>query len=381
MDFNYVVVPALIVLFAALVIWLAIRRIRSLSSKSCRKWRKIVERVVLASIGTVVAVIAITAAFNAIALFVFRARNPPPGTTYLVNGHAMHIDCSGTGSPTIVLEAGLGNDDLIWGGVQPVLSRTTRVCSYDRAGFGWSQVLPPPRDADHIADELHGLLSAAKIDGPIVLMGHSIAGIYMRDYVSRYPQGIVGLIFVDGSTPLQNRWPAFQAAQAHQPPVWAVMLLMRAAFSAGIPRPFGQCSRTLPGFNAHASELEAQDLCHAQVGAMAAEMDSVDRSGEETIHTGPYGDLPILIFSHDPAKSLSAKNPPAQTVNMEAAWTQMQENLKQLSSRSRRIVAKGSSHYIQIDRADLIEKEVPLFIAQIRGAAPPQSSYGTTVTE
>lgn len=383
MDFNYVVVPALILLVGGLIVWLSIRRILSPPSMSSRKWRKIAERVVLSAISIFIAVIATTATFNAVALSIFRIKNPPPGSTYLVNGHKMHINCTGVGTPTIILDARLGAGALIWGGVQPVLSRTTRVCAYDRAGYGWSDALPPPRDADHVADELHSLLRAAKIDSPIVLMGHSIGGVYIRDYASRYPDGVAGLIFVDAATPFQDRpqTPTLKAAQAKEPPVWLEAFLMRAAFSSGIPRLLGQCSRTLPGFDSHASKLEAEDDCHLQVGAAAAELDSFDRSSEETIHTGPYGELPVLIFSHDPAKALSDDKDKALAMDMESYWTQMQENLKKLSSRSKRIIAKGSGHDVQIDRADLIEQEVPLFIELIRGTVLPGTGYGTTVTK
>ena len=207
-DFNYVVAPALIVLAGILVAWLATRRILSLRRKSYPAWRKVTERIVLSLVALVAVVLAASSGFNAIALHHFRSK--PPGQMYQVNGHQMRIACTGSGSPTIVLDAGLGNDGLIWGGVQPVLAKTTRVCSYDRAGFGWSDALPPPRDADHIADELHGLLAAAKIGGPIVLMGHSIAGMYIRDYATRYPAEVAGLIFVDGSTPLQEPKPGVQ---------------------------------------------------------------------------------------------------------------------------------------------------------------------------
>lgn len=109
-----------------------------------------------------------------------------------------------------------------------------------------------------------------------------------------------------------------------------------------------------------------------QWSAVGAESTSFERSGEETAHTGPYGALPILIFSQDPAKDTSA---------IARAWNTMQENLKQLSTRSRRIIARASSHYIQIDRADLIRQEVPLFIEQIRGTAPQPSNYGLTTTK
>jgi pimeloyl-ACP methyl ester carboxylesterase len=288
----------------------------------------------------------------------------------------MRIDCSGSGSPVIVLDAGLGNDGLIWGRVQPALAKTTRVCSYDRAGFGWSDTLPPPRDADHIAAELHGLLAAAQVPGPIVLMGHSIAGIYLRDYATRYPENVAGLIFVDGSTPLQNRNPAFKAHLNPQPPSMFRALWKQAKFAAGIPRLLGECSDSLPGFDPHAAQLEAEDQCHDRSAAVAAEFESFDRSGEETVHTGPYGALPILIFSQDPVRTAKV-----QTMDVVMAWNQMQEELKQLSTRSRRIIAKGSTHYVQGDRADLIESEVSKFIEQIRGTAPQPADYGSTQTK
>ena len=375
MDFDYGVVPALILLFAVAIIFLCVRRILSLSTKSFRTWRKVVERIVLSIAVLFWAVIGVSAGFNAIALGWLRAHNPPPGDNYTVNGHTMHINCTGSGSPTIVLEAGLGNDALIWGGVQPELAKTTRVCGYDRAGFGWSDALPAPRDADHIAGELHGLLTEAKITGPIVLMGHSIAGIYMRDFASRYPEGVQGIVFVDGSTPMQQENPAFKAAMSKGPPMWLNVLIQRFMMDAGIPRLFGQCTRSMPGFDAQASKLQAEDLCHAQVSAVQAEMNSMDASGKETVHSGPYGALPILIFSEDPAKR--GAMPPAMAV----AWNQMQEDLKKLSTKSRRIIAKGSSHYIQLDRPELLNKEVPLFIAQVRGVAAEATNYGSTVTE
>ena len=312
---------------------------------------------------------------NAIALY--RYRHPPPGQSYLVDGHQMRIDCTGSGSPTLVLDAGLGNDGLIWGGLQPVLAKTTRVCSYDRAGFGWSDALPPPRDADHIAAELHGLLIAANVNGPIVLMGHSIAGMYIRDYATRYPEKVSGLIFVDGSTPLQDRNPAFAAHGGMGPPPWFAMLLMKVASAAGIPRLFGACSRSLPGFDARAAKLQAEDQCHHPFAAIDAESENFDRSGEQTVHTGPYGALPILIFSQDPAKVASEGQP----TEMVKAWNQMQEDLKKLSTRSRRIIARGSSHYVQLDRAELVEREVKLFLEQIRGTAPEPADYGSTTTE
>ncbi len=374
MNFAYGLIPVLLILMGILVAWLATRRLLSLRSRIYPGWRKATESIVLSLLAVAAVAVAGSSAFNAIALY--RFRKSPPGQMVLVDGHAMRIDCSGSGSPAIVLDAGLGNDGFIWGRVQPALAKTTRVCSYDRAGFGWSDALPPPRDADHIAAELHGLLAEAHVTGPVVLMGHSIAGIYMRDYATRYPENVAGLIFVDASTPLQNRNPAFKANANPQPPSWFQTLRKEATFAVGIPRLMGECSRSQPGFDPRASKLLAEDQCHDRSAAVAAELESFDRSGEETVHTGPYGTLPILIFSQDPART-AAQGEPKDVV---MAWSQMQENLKQLSTRSRRIIAKGSTHYIQGDRPDLIEREVPKFIEQIRGTAAQPADYGSTQT-
>jgi pimeloyl-ACP methyl ester carboxylesterase len=375
MDFLYVVIPALLVPAGILIAWLSIQRLRSLGRSTYPQWRKITERVVFSLVAVVALGVAGSSGWNAIALYHFR--HPMPGKIYLVDGHAMRIDCLGSGSPGIILDAGLGNDGLIWGGVQPVLARTTRVCSYDRAGFGWSDALPPPRDADHIATELHGLLAVAGINGPVVLMGHSIAGMYIRAYATRYPTEVAGLIFVDGSTPLQNRNPAFKAHYPSGSTPWLHRLLSETGLALGIPRLTGVCSQSLPGFAARAGKLAAEDQCHRQPEAYAGEFASFDRSGEETLHTGPYGSLPVLIFSQDPAKAASDGEP----ADIAAAWNLMQEDLKKLSTRSRRIVARGSPHYIQLVRSDLIEREVPIFIEQIRGTAPQPADYGSTTTE
>jgi pimeloyl-ACP methyl ester carboxylesterase len=378
MDFDYVVAPALLLLIGVLVIWLSVRRILSLSAKVSQKWRRIAERTVLSLVVLFAGAVAGSASFNAIARLWFRVHNPAPGEIYIVDGYKMHIDCTGRGSPTIVLDAGLGNDAVTWAAVQPVLARTTRVCAYDRAGFGSSQAQPAPRDADHIAAELHGLLLVAKVTGPIVLMGHSIAGIYIRDYATRYPEDVAGMVFVDGSTPMQQNNPAFKAMMGKGPsPV--VVAIAKAAFIVGVPRLLGRCSHTRPGLDAHDAQLQAEDFCEMHVQASLGESGNLERSGLETVHTGPYGALPILIFSHDPNKDLATEN--ATQKMAEPVWNQMQEDLKKLSTRSRRIIAKNSSHYVQIDRQDLIEKEVPLFIQQIRGAAPQPTNYGSTVTE
>jgi pimeloyl-ACP methyl ester carboxylesterase len=377
-DFDYVVMPAILLVVGVVVVWLSVRRLCLLPQKSYSKVRRVTERIVLSLAIFLVVAVAGSSVANAITLHRFRAQNSPPGTMYSINGHRMRIECSGIGSPTVVLDAGLGNDGFVWGVMQPQLSKVTRVCSYDRAGFGWSDALPPPRDADHIAGELHQLLSQAGVTGPIVLMGHSIAGVYIRDYATRYPADIAGMVFVDSATPLQDENPAMKSKG---PPLWATTLLLRSALIAGVPRLLGMCSQTRPEFQGQARKLQAEDLCHVHYEAIAAETDSFNQSGHQTLHTGPYSSVPILVFSHDPAKLIPQNHPSKEIVEQQEAWSQMQEDLKRLSTRSRRIVARGSAHNVHLDRPDLVEREVSLFIEQIRGTVPQPMDYGSTVTK
>jgi pimeloyl-ACP methyl ester carboxylesterase len=367
----------LVLLIAFLVCVACILRMRALRRKGYAKWRRIGGMIVLSVVILIAAAVGTGATFNAVAAQYFFARHPAPGRVYDVGGYKMHLYCTGEGSPALIADAGLSNDSLIWGNVQPELSKITRVCSYDRAGFGWSERRPDPRDADRIVQELHGLLTAAGITGPIVLMGHSISGVYIRAYASHYPQNLSGLIFVDGSTPLQDdRFPA-KVTQAEKN-AWFQFLIAKWVYILGIPRLMGQCSHA-EGFSGSVGEMIAEDQCRPSLfTAVAQEDKSFKQSGNETIHTGPFGDVPILILSEDPEHSPPSDIPPQAAESVSKIWNEMQEELKNLSTRSRRIIARGSGHYVQIDRASLLNEEVTNFIKQIRGEMPAPTDYGST---
>ncbi len=120
-----------------------------------------------------------------------------PGQLVDVGGYRLHLQCVGQGSPTVVLDAGLGSFSLDWGAVQPQLATTTRVCAYDRAGLGWSEPGPLPRSPQQFADELHVLLTNAGVEGPYVLVAHSISGKTARLFASQHPNEVVGMVLVD----------------------------------------------------------------------------------------------------------------------------------------------------------------------------------------
>lgn len=338
-------------------------------------WR-ILRRVGLGMVVLLLVLGAAGARWNVLAIRHYRNAYPPPGQLYTVNGESMHLYCSGSGSPTVVLESGRGDDFLGWSKVQPVLSRTTRVCSYDRAGFGWSAAQSGPRDAAHIAEQLHELLRRADIKGPLVLMGHSAGGIYIRAYATRYRHDLAGLVFVDASSPTQDlRMPAAVRALDEHGDFQVAML--KVLMWLGVDRALGLCDQVMPGFEAQAGLLKADACIPMQVDAYQREVAGWPASLRETSRTGPYGDLPILVFSRDPQQPRPAQLPApitaAQWQQANVIWDQLQQELAQLSTRGQRIIAKGSGHYIQFDRPDLLNSAVPAFIQQIRDGSVPAS--------
>lgn len=140
------------------------------------------------------------------ALMVSACSNPDiPGKKYMVDGAEMHLYCTGTRNemPTVIIEAGLGGPTGFYRRIQDGLSPHLRVCSYDRAGIGWSDTRDTPRDAAHMVSELHRLLAVANEPGPYILTGHSLAGLIMRVYIGQYPDEVVGVAFLDPSHPDQ----------------------------------------------------------------------------------------------------------------------------------------------------------------------------------
>src|SRR5215216_1696212 len=129
----------------------------------------------------------------------------PVGRLVDVGGYRLHLACQGEGSPTVVMEAAIGETGLLWSPVQPTVAQRTRACVYDRAGYGWSDPSPRPRTAAVMVEELHRLLGAAGVPGPYVLVGHSFGGLLVRLYAARYPQEVAGLVLVDSAHEQQHR--------------------------------------------------------------------------------------------------------------------------------------------------------------------------------
>jgi len=138
-----------------------------------------------------------------------------PGTLYDVGGHRLHLSCTGTGSPTVVFENGLGETSAHWTRIAAAVDTTTRVCAYDRAGQGWSDAVGAPQDAVAIAADLHTLLERADESGPFVLVGHSAGGPYVMTFAARYPDEVAGVVLLDAMSPYEfTALPGFAGEQS-----------------------------------------------------------------------------------------------------------------------------------------------------------------------
>src|SRR4051812_37119691 len=191
----------------------------------------------LAVLFALIAVLALAgASYEALAAAGDAHRYPPPGQLVDVGGYRLHIQCVGAGSPTVVLDAGLGGSSLDWSLVQAELGRTTRVCAYDRAGMGWSDPGPQPRTPRQIADELHTLLTNAGNAGPYVLVGHSLGGKNVRMFALQHPDQVAGMVLVDARSEYVDANTSPAEEQAFQQNIAAQASQFRLGRSVGLVR-------------------------------------------------------------------------------------------------------------------------------------------------
>ncbi len=162
------------------------------------KW---IQRLILGVLAFIAAMSLLGATYQAIAGKTDEKKFPPPGQLVDVGGYRMHIYCVGEGSPTVILDSANMGTVSNWTWVQPEVANATRVCAYDRADSGWSDLSPQPNDTRQNAEALHTLLNNAGESGPYILVGHSFGGLYVRMFAEMYPQDVAGMIFVEGTLP------------------------------------------------------------------------------------------------------------------------------------------------------------------------------------
>jgi pimeloyl-ACP methyl ester carboxylesterase len=285
--------------------------------------------------------------------------NPPPGRLVDVGGYKMHIDCTGQGSPVVVLDAGLGDSYVSWRKVQPEIAKLTTVCSYDRAGLGFSDASPHPRTSKIIAEELHTLLHNAGVAFPVILVGHSMGGYDVRLFASLYRNEVAGMVLVDASHSEQQK--RFPPALNDLDASWLrEEEFLEFATPFGIPRLLGFCGPD--------PVLRAAECNFHSAREGVAELKAFPESAAQTAATGSLGDLPLLVLSHDPGTA-QPDLPEDLVKPTNDAWQQMQTELAQLSTRGTQVIAKNSGHYVQLDRPDVVIDGVRNVVGQVRSGS------------
>lgn len=284
------------------------------------------------------------------------AAYPATGRLVDVGGRAMYIDCIGHGSPTVVTDAGLGGSSLDWSLVQPELAKTTRVCSFDRAGMGRSESVSTPRSPAYLAQELHSLLTNASEPGPYVFVAHSLAGKNARLFASAYPTEVAGMVLIDA----RSEYVDARVSKADAESFGFALRLQGTLFSIGrrlgLARAF---ARTLLGEVSLPDEIATQMVLQqtqpSAIDETIAEGDA--RSTDDAALSGALlGDIPLVVV----AAGDSIANLPN--------WRQAQEQMAALSTRGRLIVAEHSSHFVQGDQPSLVIDAVQETVSEVRAA-------------
>jgi pimeloyl-ACP methyl ester carboxylesterase len=278
---------------------------------------------------------------------------PMPGRLVAIDaGHRLHLWCTGEGSPTVILESGLGAYSIDWALVQPALAATTRVCSYDRAGYAWSEKGPEPRGVGTSATELHQLLTHAGVPPPYVLVGQSWGGRIVRVFEHAHPDEVAGMVLID----------TYSEGTA-EPPMEIVESLDLRAEEAPDP------SAKLP---AALQEARAWAVSHRR-RLDVTDPDEPDRAVAATTAgtKTPLGDKPLYVVSagrlswdaHDRASGKSYAAELRAHVAEEAF-------LAGLSGNGRFAVGRASFHEVHLFEPQLVTKAILQVLASARTGKP-----------
>jgi len=306
---------------------------------------------------------------------------PPPGRLVTVGTHRLHIRCEGDGAPSVIFDAALGGSSLSWTLVQPAVARATRACSYDRAGFGWSDAGPLPRTAGRVADELHALLHAAAVPKPYVLVGHSYGGLVMRVYAARHPDEVAGLVLIEPAVPEEWGQPteerqaliargvrlcgygtmAARHGLAHLVSVLvrlgalsAARLLVGLVSRGGLRREdegiLAPVWKLPPDVRAVLREMWTQPQFFEALGS---QIETICESATDVMRTEPadYRDVPLVVISSARADEARLKADAA---------------LAQRSQRGRHILAPESGHWVPLDAPQVVIDAIVALIGEIR---------------
>jgi pimeloyl-ACP methyl ester carboxylesterase len=322
-----------------------------MKTKGSRLWRW-TKRVLVGIAGLVLVLLLAGVVFQFVVTRIDARRYPALGEMVDVGGYSLHLNCTGEagGAPPVVMDSGLGGTVLDWQRLQPELAKSTRVCTYDRAGMGWSDPGAQPRTSRQIVKELHTLLGNAGVKGPYVLVGHSFGGTNMQVYASRYPDEVAGMVLVDSALEDEK---VVALTQSLQPSpvllkVYATIGLTRLPYTLG-----GETSGlTSPELE---NEQAAISSHRKHVFAVADETSSLEESFDEN-RTDPMslGNKPLMILTAGSVQLTGTGLSQEQANLIDKLHSDSQAALARRSENAKQIIVEESGHYIQVEQPDLV---------------------------
>ena len=298
------------------------------------------------------------------------ARNyPAPGRLVDIGGRHIQLDCRGAGSPTVILESGLDNlGSLSWALVHDSIATTTRTCAYSRAGIMWSDAGRGAFDSKRVSEDLHAALLKAGERAPFVVAGHSLGGPYALLFAGLYPSEVAGLVFVDASHPDQLERLRKATGNSMQPPTG--MLSAVAALSwTGIIRlvPDGASPKLPPAAIRAAGAYTSKSL-----GPTLRELKALSGTFNAAGQYRQLGDRPVVVLTamapmgDDVLKSAGLTRD--QGDRMRAEWKLLHDDEATWSTHSRHELVPDATHYIQLDRPDVVIKAVREVVGAVRSS-------------
>jgi pimeloyl-ACP methyl ester carboxylesterase len=334
-----------------------------------RLWRW-TKRVGIGLAGLVVLLPLVGVIYQFVATKIDQYSYPALGEMVDVGGYSLHLYCTGeAGAPTVVMDSGLGGTVLDWQLVQPEVAEFARVCTYDRAGMGWSDPAAQPRTSQQIVKELHTLLDNVEVQEPYVLVGHSFGGTNMQVYASQYPDEVAGMVLVDSALEDEE---AITLTKSLQPSpvllkILATIGVTRLPYTLGGEAP-GQTSPDLV-------EGQAAISSHRKdIFAVADETSSLEESFDENRVTPmSLEDKPLVVLTAGPlplelitSQGLSQE----QAHQIDELHSESQASLTRRSQNAKQVLVEDSGHYIHVEQPDLVVDA----IRQVVGAARNGSS-------
>jgi pimeloyl-ACP methyl ester carboxylesterase len=240
-----------------------------------------------------------------------------------IGPYGLFLECQGSGTPVVILEAGWGDTSETWELVMPEVARHTRVCAYDRVGLGSSDPGPEPETYLEAVEDLHKLLVEAEVKGPYILVGHSLGGMYIRLFQAEYPEEVAGLVLVDSSHP-----ESFERSLAVLPPK---------------------------------TEGENEHITYYRNWFSSVEKDPT--LTPELLQPGSLGSLPLTVLTG--TNKVREGLPFEINSQFNQIWVNLQTELALMSTDSTHTISDQSGHFIQHDQPELVIEAIVAILEQV----------------